>query len=260
MVLWARSCRKRYRWTGKSWRDRSSTENIWPRPTLGAQDVANPVSHVAYGYATQVCILNDDGTIKEIDAAHFVGKAINPLNCEGCIEGGVATALGHTDGALPGCRTALPAPNTARCTCSGPDKRPFTINSILVEKRGPGFCGAIGIGDHHHPHGACRGRGVFCPGWGDAPKSAADETPCERAQDAQILVVTREASSVEMPLSKQGKMNKHIFDCGEKGVGKSTLIQRSAGRGLPDGGRICTKMDENTGEVMHPIYLSRCGA
>lgn len=31
---------------------------------MGA-DVANPVSHVAYGYATHVCILNEDGTIRK---------------------------------------------------------------------------------------------------------------------------------------------------------------------------------------------------
>ena len=42
-------------------------------------DKKNPVSHVAYGYATQVCVLNEDGTIKKMVAAHDVGKAINPL-------------------------------------------------------------------------------------------------------------------------------------------------------------------------------------
>ena len=29
-------------------------------------DKPHPVSHVAYSYATQVCILNDDGTINKI--------------------------------------------------------------------------------------------------------------------------------------------------------------------------------------------------
>ena len=43
-------------------------------------DKKNPVSHVAYGYATQVCVLNEDGTIKKMVAAHDVGKAINPLS------------------------------------------------------------------------------------------------------------------------------------------------------------------------------------
>lgn len=42
-------------------------------------EVKNPVSHVAYGYATQVCVLNEDGTVKKIVAAHDVGKAVNPL-------------------------------------------------------------------------------------------------------------------------------------------------------------------------------------
>ena len=36
---------------------------------LGA-DVPNPVSHIAYGYATQVCILDDEGRLKQIVAAH----------------------------------------------------------------------------------------------------------------------------------------------------------------------------------------------
>ena len=61
---------------------------------LGA-NVPNPVSHVAYGYATQVCILDSKtGKIEEIVAAHDVGKAVNPLSCEGQIEGGVVMSIG----------------------------------------------------------------------------------------------------------------------------------------------------------------------
>lgn len=58
-------------------------------------DVPNPVSHVGYGYATQIVILNDDGTLKRVVAAHDVGTAINPLNVEGQIEGGVVMSLGY---------------------------------------------------------------------------------------------------------------------------------------------------------------------
>ena len=62
---------------------------------LGA-DVPNPVSHVAYGYATQVCILNEKtGKIDRMIAAHDVGKAVNPLSCEGQIEGGVVMSIGY---------------------------------------------------------------------------------------------------------------------------------------------------------------------
>lgn len=60
---------------------------------LGA-DVPHPVSHVAYGYATQVCILNEKGYVEKVVAAHDVGRAINPLSVEGQIEGGVVMSMG----------------------------------------------------------------------------------------------------------------------------------------------------------------------
>lgn len=62
---------------------------------LGA-NVPNPVSHVAYGYATQMCVLDPKtGKIDSIVAAHDVGKAVNPLSCEGQIEGGVVMSMGY---------------------------------------------------------------------------------------------------------------------------------------------------------------------
>lgn len=61
---------------------------------LGA-NVPNPVSHVAYGYATQMCILDPkSGKIEKMVAAHDVGRAVNPLSCEGQIEGGVVMSMG----------------------------------------------------------------------------------------------------------------------------------------------------------------------
>ncbi len=50
-------------------------------------------------------------------------------------------------------------------------------------------------------------------------------------------------------------MKKHILICGEKGVGKSTLIRRLVEEAQLTVGGFCTKMDENAGEVMHPIYI-----
>lgn len=58
-------------------------------------DVPNPVSHVGYGYATQVVILDEEGKLKKVIAAHDVGTPINPLNVEGQIEGGVVMSLGY---------------------------------------------------------------------------------------------------------------------------------------------------------------------
>ncbi|MFH2128750.1 MAG: selenium-dependent xanthine dehydrogenase [bacterium] len=53
------------------------------------------ITHVAYGYASQVVILADDGSVQKVVAAHDVGKAINPRLLEGQIEGGVVMGLGY---------------------------------------------------------------------------------------------------------------------------------------------------------------------
>ena len=114
---------------------------------LGAQDVENPVSHVAYGYATHVCVLNDDGTIREIDAAHFVGKAINPLSCEGQIEGGVTMALGFTLTEHYPLYDCIPSARFGTLGLFRANQVP-PIRSILVEKEGQDMAfGAIGIGE-----------------------------------------------------------------------------------------------------------------
>ena len=55
----------------------------------------NPVSHVAYSYATHVVTLAEDGKIHRVYAAHDVGNPINPKNVEGQIEGGVVMSLGY---------------------------------------------------------------------------------------------------------------------------------------------------------------------
>ncbi|HBG3383152.1 TPA: molybdopterin-dependent oxidoreductase, partial [Clostridioides difficile] len=61
---------------------------------LGA-DVPNPKSHVAYGYATHVVILDDDGRVTEVHAAHDSGRVVNPIAIQGQIEGGVLMGMGY---------------------------------------------------------------------------------------------------------------------------------------------------------------------
>ncbi len=53
------------------------------------------ITHVAYGYASQVVILNDEGSVEKVVAAHDIGRAINPVLVEGQIEGGIAMGLGY---------------------------------------------------------------------------------------------------------------------------------------------------------------------
>ena len=45
--------------------------------------VEEPVTHFAYGWATQVVILDDEGRIERVVAAHDVGKALNPVLLKG---------------------------------------------------------------------------------------------------------------------------------------------------------------------------------
>lgn len=65
-----------------------------PTDKLGA-DVPNPKSHVAYGFATHVVVLDDEGKVKEVYAAHDSGKVVNPISIQGQIEGGVLMGLGY---------------------------------------------------------------------------------------------------------------------------------------------------------------------
>jgi CO/xanthine dehydrogenase Mo-binding subunit len=58
-------------------------------------DKANPVSHIAYGYAAQVVIMDENKKVVKVVAAHDVGRVVNPQSCEGQIEGGVVMGLGY---------------------------------------------------------------------------------------------------------------------------------------------------------------------
>ena len=110
-------------------------------------DKPNPISHVAYGYATQVCILNEDGTVKELIGAHGVGKAVNPINVEGQIEGGLVMGMGYAlteKFRVEDCKV-LSKFGTLGLTRA--DKVP-ELRPIIVEKKGIDMAyGAIGIGE-----------------------------------------------------------------------------------------------------------------
>ena len=115
---------------------------------LGA-NVPNPVSHVAYGYATQLCVLDPKtGLVEQMVAAHDVGKAINPLSCEGQIEGGVVMSMGyalteqyHFD------NNCKPINKYGTLGLFRAHQTP-PIKAIVVDKPGLNVaCGAIGIGE-----------------------------------------------------------------------------------------------------------------
>lgn len=57
-------------------------------------EVEEPIIHFAYGYATQVVILNEEGRVSEVIAAHDAGKILNRTFFEGQIEGAIHMGLG----------------------------------------------------------------------------------------------------------------------------------------------------------------------
>jgi selenium-dependent xanthine dehydrogenase len=57
--------------------------------------VANPRTHMTYGFATQVCVLDEHGRLASFVAAHDVGRVINRHMLEGQIEGAVHMGLGY---------------------------------------------------------------------------------------------------------------------------------------------------------------------
>ena len=57
--------------------------------------VQNKNTHLTFSYSTQVVILDDDGLITHVVAAHDVGRAINPRLCAEQMEGGIHMGLGY---------------------------------------------------------------------------------------------------------------------------------------------------------------------
>jgi selenium-dependent xanthine dehydrogenase len=54
------------------------------------------ITHYSYSYATQLVVLDEDGKIECIYAAHDAGKIMNPTLFEGQIQGAVHMGLGYT--------------------------------------------------------------------------------------------------------------------------------------------------------------------
>ena len=111
-------------------------------------DKPNPVSHIAYGYATHVVELNEDGTVKRVTAIHDLGVAVNPRAAEGQIEGGVVMGLGYALTEDFPLKDGKPLGKYGTIGLFRADKTP-EVQAILVEKASKDglACGAKGIGE-----------------------------------------------------------------------------------------------------------------
>lgn len=107
----------------------------------------HPAHHVAYSFATHVVLLDEAGKVKQVVAAHDVGKAMNPLNIEGQIEGGIAMGLGYAlreDFPLVG---GVPKVRFGRLGLFRSTEMP-EIKTIIIEKNPSSLAyGAKGIGE-----------------------------------------------------------------------------------------------------------------
>ena len=63
---------------------------------IGDPNHPQPIIHSAFGYAAQMAIIDRaTGAIEKMVAVHDVGRAVNPLLCEGQIEGSLHMGLGY---------------------------------------------------------------------------------------------------------------------------------------------------------------------
>ena len=110
--------------------------------------VTEPVTHFDYAWASQVVILDDEGRLAKVIAAHDVGRAINPTLLEGQIEGGVHMGLGHALTEEFVVEDGQPTTMTLKSLGIIPPMGMPPVECILIEDPSPeGPYGAKGVGE-----------------------------------------------------------------------------------------------------------------
>jgi aldehyde oxidoreductase len=114
-----------------------------------SEGVANPIIHSTFGYAAQLVIADrETGQIEKVVAAHDVGKAVNPLLCEGQIEGSVHMGLGYALSEDFPCEDGRPQHMTLRALDIIRPKDMPPVEVILVEAPQPDSpYGIKGVGE-----------------------------------------------------------------------------------------------------------------
>ena len=114
---------------------------------LGA-DVPKIKTHTSYGFATQVVILDAEGRVERVVAAHDVGRVVNPLLCRGQIEGSIHMGLGYALTEELPCENGMPVTSSLRELGVLRARDMPKTEVILVEEPEPeGPFGAKGVGE-----------------------------------------------------------------------------------------------------------------
>ena len=110
--------------------------------------VADPKTHTAYGFATQIVVLDDAGRLERVIAAHDVGRVVNPGLCEAQIEGAVHMGLGYALTEELPCVDGMPVTFSLYQLGALRAKDMPAVDVILVEAPEPeGPFGAKGLGE-----------------------------------------------------------------------------------------------------------------
>ena len=107
-----------------------------------------PVTHFGYGWASQVVILDDEGRIGRVVAAHDVGRVLNPTILEGQVEGGVHMGLGQALSEEWVVEGGVPVTDTLKSLGIIPAAGMPPVECIFIEEPQPeGPYGAKGVGE-----------------------------------------------------------------------------------------------------------------
>ena len=112
------------------------------------EDVEDPITHFAFGWAVQVVILDDEGRVAKVVAAHDVGRAINPTLLEGQIEGAAHMGLGFALTEDYVVEDGVPRTTTLKSLGIIPAPTMPDVETLIVEVPQPeGPYGAKGVGE-----------------------------------------------------------------------------------------------------------------
>ena len=116
----------------------------WTTPN----DAEEPVTHLAFAWGTQVAVLDEDGRLVKVVAAHDVGRAINPMLVEGQVEGGVHMGISQALSEEYVVEGGVPLTETLKSLRIIPPTGMPEVECILVEEPQPeGPYGAKGVGE-----------------------------------------------------------------------------------------------------------------
>ncbi len=108
------------------------------------------ITHYSYGYAAQLAILDEQGNLAKVIAAHDAGKIMNPVLFEGQIQGAVHMGIGYAlTEDLPMKDSRLVSTKLRDCGVIPSNKTPDIVVIGIEEKDPVGPYGAKGIGERN---------------------------------------------------------------------------------------------------------------